>query len=226
MIDSSDVKLENIDPEEISDVIVKLGKSFGIKFGHTDFQEVKTFGELCDVVELKVTGLQKNDCTSQQAFYRIREALSVASGLDKKEITLQTELAFVFPYNNRRYKMKLFQKQLGLSVDVLGMKGWLASTIAGGFLLSFLFFFFSWKLAIMGLLFFFVFAWVAGQFSKELNLGTVKQLTEMVAREHYMVVRRQPGTVNRNEIVQKIREVFMADLYLNKEMLTRDASFV
>ncbi len=56
MTDFAVVELRNIDPDEISDVLVKVEKSFGIKFGDTELIDVSTFGNLCDIIVKKVGG--------------------------------------------------------------------------------------------------------------------------------------------------------------------------
>ena len=35
-------ELSNVDPDDISDVLVKVEKSFGFKFGNTELKDVKT----------------------------------------------------------------------------------------------------------------------------------------------------------------------------------------
>jgi hypothetical protein len=103
------------------------------------------------------------------------------------------------------------------------MKDWLFFTIAAGFLISLITFFFSWKFALAGLSFFILFSWIISKVSKELNISTLRELTEKISRENYSEVRRQKGTVNRNEIVTIIQNVFIADHAMAKEDLTRAA---
>ena len=44
------MKIENYYGEDIFDVIVKLEKSFEIKFSKTAFIRAKTFGDICDIL--------------------------------------------------------------------------------------------------------------------------------------------------------------------------------
>jgi hypothetical protein len=104
------------------------------------------------------------------------------------------------------------------------MKTWLGWTFAAGFIVSFIAFFFSWHYAVAGLTFFTLATWIASKFSKELDILTVKQLTEKISREHYSLARRQSGTMNRNEIVKTIQDVFIADHVIDREHLTEEAS--
>ena len=78
------IELKNIDPEDVGDVLKKVEKSFGFKFGDTELKDVKTFGELCDIITYKVQGDSTNDCTTQQAFYKLKTAISVTTTFPKK----------------------------------------------------------------------------------------------------------------------------------------------
>lgn len=61
------------------------------------------------------------------------------------------------------------------------------------------------------------------EFSEELQISTVRQLTEKISREHYSQARRHFGTVNKNEIVKTIEQVFIEDWGIDKADLTRQA---
>ncbi|TAD92633.1 MAG: hypothetical protein EAY75_02085 [Bacteroidetes bacterium] len=104
------------------------------------------------------------------------------------------------------------------------MKTWLAVTIFIGFILSLIAFFFSWQVAVSGLTFLTLFTWTVSKFSKELEISTVGELSEKIARENYSLVRRHSDTVNRNEIVKTIQDVFIADHLIDREHLTKEAT--
>lgn len=220
----NDFKLYNIDPEDFVDTLLKLEKSFGAKFADNSFKDAKTFGDLCDIIESQINLTDKNDCTIQQAFYKVRKAIVLTQNLDERSIELQTKLEDIFPRSTRRQNVKHFQQVLGFSVDILSMKIWLGWTLAGGFIVSLIAFFFSWQYALGGLIFFTLLTWTASKFSKELDTSTVGDLTKKISREHYSLSRRQSGTVNRNEIVKTIQDVFIADYSIDREHLTKEAS--
>jgi L-ribulose-5-phosphate 3-epimerase UlaE len=219
-----DIKLDNIDPEDFGDTLLKLEKSFRIKFADNSFKDAKTFGDICDIIESQINLTDKNDCTTQQAFYKVRKAIVLTQNLDERNIKLQTKLEDIFPRSNRRQNLKHFQQALGFSVDILTMKTWLAWTIIAGFILSLIAFFFSWQYAVAGLTFFILFTWAVNKFSTELDISTVGELTEKISREHYSLARRHGGTVNRKEITKTIQDVFIADHLIDRKHLTKDAS--
>ena len=136
-----DFKLDNIDPEDFGDTLLKLEKSFGTKFAYNSFKDAKTFGDISNIIESQINLTHKNDCTTQQAFYKVRKAIGLTQTFDERNIEPQTKLEIIFPRSNRRQNVKQFQQALGFSVDILSMKTWLGWTIAIGFILSLIAFF-------------------------------------------------------------------------------------
>ena len=219
-----DFKLDNIDVEDFGDTLLKLEKSFGVKFADNSMKDAKTFGDICNIIESHINLIDKADCTTQQAFYKIRKALGLTQNFDEVNIKPQTKLEDIFPRSNRRQKVKAFQQSLGINVNFLTIKNWLGWTLAVCFLFSLIAFFFNLVVAICGLTVSTLATWAAYKFSIELSALTVAELTEKISREHYSQVRRHSGTVNRNEILKTIQDVFIADHLLDREHLTKDAT--
>jgi hypothetical protein len=142
--------------------------------------------------------------------------------VDEKTINTQTKLESIFNRSNRIKTVKKFEKELGIEIDILCMKEWLCWTntiIILGFLITF---FFSWKIALLGLVFTSLIIWTESKFSKELSIETVGKLVELIARENYSKVRSQKGTFNQQEIIKTIQNIFIADYGFEKEDLTKD----
>lgn len=218
-------KLDNYEDEDIFDVVVKLEKSFGLKFDNHAFFDVKTFGDLCDVFEVNIKHENRDGCTKQQAFYKIRKAISAIQLIDENEITLDSNLTELLPRHNRRKKTKELRNILGTDINILTYPGWLSLTFLIEFLFSIAALFFDWKIAAAGLVLFFLAIKIADRLVKELNLQTVRELTEKLAKENYIEIRRFGETINRREIVPIIVDTFSNDLDIDKTYLTRDAKF-
>lgn len=219
-------KLDNYEDEDIFDVVFKLEKSFGLKFEKDTFYTVKTFGDLCDIIASKVQGDNSEDCTTQQAFYKVRNAIAATQLIDKNSILPDTKLQDIFPKYERRQKIKELQIELGIPFGILDIKSWLGWTIFIGIVASLITFFFKWQLALSGLLFFIAVGWTANKFfAKEFELKTVRQLTEKLVRENYVDIRRSKGTINRQEILKVIIDTFSNDLDIDKAYLTKNDKF-
>ena len=221
----SKYQLSSCDPEDISDVLLKVEKSFDFRFGDTELKNVKTFGELCDIVVNKIEGDNLNDCTTQQAFYKVRDALAETLSIDKSKIVPATALQELLPKHKRRQLMSQVDKLLRCKVDILQPKGWITMTLIVAILTSLAGLFIFWKIALAILVISILGIRLADKSGIELNLETVGQLAEKISREHYRQVRRNKNTVNRSEIVSKVKDLFIHDLMLKESELVREAGF-
>jgi hypothetical protein len=219
-------KLENCLDEDIFDIVEKLEKSFGLKFEKDAFCNVETFGDLCDIFTSKAQGENFGDCTSQQAFYKIRNAIAETQLIDKNSIKPESELQYIFPRDKRIQKIRELQRQLGLPIDILAIKSSMGWTIFACIMASLVLFYIKWEFALVSLLFSIVFGWVVNKFfSKELDLKTVRQLTEKLVSENYIKIRRKRGTINKQEVLRLVIDTFSNDLAIDKAYLTRTDKF-
>jgi hypothetical protein len=217
--------LVNYESEEIFDVIKQLESSLGCSFKKDAFSTVTTFGELCDVFEQHAIYEHSDDCTTQQAFYRVRNTMAMIQNIPEKQIIPETNLAEIFPRFDRKQKVKDFTKNLGVNVKLLTFPGWFATIIAIGFLSSVIAFFFDGKVALGGLVFFILVTKIAEATGNVLTLKTVRELTEKLVREHYTDMRRTKNTMNKHEIVKLIVDSFSEELLIDKSNLTHEAKF-
>ena len=225
MTDTDIIELKNVDSEDIGDVLVKIEKSFDIKFGATELKDVKTFGELCDIITSKIELDIIEDCTTQQAFYKLRNAIVVIDRLDKNFIQPETDLENIFPKHARRQKISLLENELAFSLKILRPKHWVTTMFVLILLASIVAVFFFWQVGLTGLLLSIGGLKLSDKFGKELDLKTVGELVDKISREHYFKARRNTGTVNKKEVAEKITKLFINDLDLHPSVLTRDATF-
>jgi hypothetical protein len=218
-------QLSDYDDEDIFDVVVKLGKSFHLEFENDAFRDVKTLGDLCDVFESYLTYQHRDDCTKQQAFYRVRKAISFTQDINEDQITPDSSLATLFPSHKRKSSIKTFKKYLGADIKLLTYPDWIALILVIVFIFSLIAFFFNWRIAISGIVISITASKVGNLFGKTLAQQTVRGLTEQLYRENYIDIRRAQHTINRKEVAQIIIDTFSHDLALDKANLTRDAKF-
>lgn len=218
-------ELRNVDSDDIDDVLIKIEASFCFKFGHTELKDVKTFGELCDIITNKVQGDGVNDCTTQQAFYKLRNAISATLFIEKNSILPDTALSELFPRYNRRRLIRTIESDLGFKIDVLRPKHWISGTLVMILFASCIGLFIFWKVGLTGFSLSIIGFGLADRLGIELNFQNVGQLAEKISRENYLKSRRNSATVNRNEIAEKVKELFIQNLSIEKSTLTRQASF-
>jgi len=221
----TDFELKNIDPEDIEDLLAKVETSFGIKFASNALVDVKSFGQLCSHIVKKIQLDHSNDCTSQQAFYKLRHAISTVCQIDQKTIATNSPLAILLPKQNRRSRIKKIEAHLGFSLNILRPPHGITGILLVICLASMVGFFFYWKIGLAGFTFSIIALWIANKTGNTLDLQTVGQVAEKMTRENYLKSRRNPKTFHKNEIEKVLADLFSNELNLNKRTLTREATF-
>jgi hypothetical protein len=218
-------KLNNVDPENIGDVLVKIQRSFNIKLDNEGLKDVHTFGNLCDVIINKINLEHEDSCTTQRAFYLLRNSIATVTGIDKCSVKPQTRLSQIFPKENRPAIIAEIENELGFKTNLLQPKQWIVFLFVLTLISSFIISFYNWQVGIAGLLSSGISLKLAGKFGKEMHLKTVGDLANKISRESYLKSRRNPCTVNKTEVEQKIKELFTNDLDLEPIVLTRKSPF-
>jgi acyl carrier protein len=217
--------LNSVDPEDLGDVLVKIERSFNISFEDTSVRDVKTFGKLCDIVVGKIKHVNNESCTTQQAFYKIRNAINCTITAPRELVKPQTRLEDIFPRDNRIVVINEIEREMGFQLNLLQPKQGVIAAFAFILAASLAGFFFQPIVAAFGLAIALSGFALAGRFGKELKVKTLGDLAEKVAREHYLKCRRDAATVNRAEVAQKVKELLSHDLFLEPAALTRNAKF-
>ena len=215
-------ELKNIDTEDIEDLLIKVEKSFDIKFGNAELVHITTFGELCDHIANKIQLDHSDDCTTQQAFYKLRDAISSKFGINKKTISTDYLLIDLLPQKNRRKMTAELEKKLGFKLKILRPPHWETTILSILPLGSFVGLFFNWKMGISGLILSLIGLWLSDQTGDKLKVQTVGQVAEKMTRENYMKSRRNSKTFNKEEIEKVLTDWFCNDLELDKNKLNRE----
>lgn len=219
----TDYQLNNIDPEDIEDLLAKVETSFGIKFVGDELVYITTFGQLCDYIAEKIQLVNSDDCTSQQAFYKLRHAISSILLLDDKTISPDILLANVLPRQARRLRTKKLENHLGFKLNILRPPHWVTRSFAIVLVVSLVELFFNWQTGLLGLIVSVGGLWFAYEIGNELDLKTVGQVAEKMTRERYLESRRNSKTYNKKEIKQILTDWFRGSFDLAKSKLTRGA---
>ena len=222
---TADFKLRNIDSEDIEDLLLKVEKSFGIKFAEKELFHVSTFGELCDHITNKIELENSEDCTSQQAFYKLREAISTSLLLNDKTITPTTPLEQVLPKQNRRSFVRKIENNLEFKLDILKASDSTIGVFLIILILSLVEIFINWRIGILGFVISICGLWVSNRFGRQLKVKTIGEVAKKITRENYLKSRRNPETFNRKEIEKILTEWFGEYFDLEKNELLREAEF-
>ncbi len=85
-----------LDSEDVEGLLEKIETSFQIKFVGDELKNIKTYREFVDIIleKIQLTDI-KNDCTSQQFFYKFRDTL--------KNLELKSEVPLTPSVNLKSY---------------------------------------------------------------------------------------------------------------------------
>lgn len=211
-----EVGLENVDPEDIEDLLKKAEKSFDITFKPNELAYVTTFGQLSDHIINKIKLEEADGCTSQQAFYKLQDALSEVLCLEKKSVTPKLLLKELLPPSHRKRIIKELEFKLGFRLNILSPPIWIILTMFLTFVISGFLFFWDWRVAVSGLVISIVGFILSNKLGRELGLNTVGELAEKMSWENYLKSRRKSSTVNKKELEKLLTSWFKSDLVLDK----------
>ncbi len=212
-----------IDSEDLEDMLLKIEDSFDIRFEANELAHVKTYGEFCDEIKTKINLDHSGGCTTQQAFHKLREVMICSLDIDKKEVTTTTELAEIFPRETRKNQIKILEGNLGFKLTVLQPPSFVTGFLVILFIASFIMLFIDWQYGLIGIGLAIGGFWISNKLGNELNVKTIRELSERMTRENYVKSRRNSKTVNKNEIDKILENWFEDFLRVRKSELTREA---
>lgn len=93
------------------------------------------------------------------------------------------------------------------------------------FLFSLLAFFIGWKIAISGIAFSLLGFRIADRMGKEIAIKTVGELTDNMVSNNYIKSRRDSNTVNKRELDDVTKSIFIKLFYLSPSALHKEAKF-
>src|SRR5689334_8037117 len=123
-MDKEFINFRNVDPLDICDVLTKIEKSFNIKLDNEGLEKANTLKGLRDLVIRKI---DEETCTTQQAFYRLRNAIASVNGINKCDISTHTRLCKLFPKEDRLEAISKIEEELGFRINLLKPKQWIVN---------------------------------------------------------------------------------------------------
>ncbi len=218
-------KLNNVDPRDMGDVLMKIQRSFNIELDNEGLKEVSTFGNLCDLIIDKINLTQSDICSTQHAFYKLRDAIAHTAGMDKCAIKPQTKLSAIFPADKRPGIISEIESELGYEFNLLQPRKWVTGVFIFLLAASFIGCFYNWPLGITGIIISVISLKFAGKFGKEMHLKTVGELANKISKESYLRCKHNRCTINKNEVEQQVRELFTNELKLEPIAIRRNTHF-
>lgn len=212
-------KLDNYEIENIEDCIPLIEKMYKFKFEKGETQSMKNFDEFCDLIITKIDFENIESCTTQQAFYKLRNSLIEEKIFEKDKIKPETKLKELFPRKNRIKLVKKVENNIGFKLNILLPPKFIFYTLVLLSATSLIFLFINFKFGISGIAISIFGFYLCSWFGKELEIETLKELVEKITSENYLDVRTQKNTVNKSELKNIITAWFAENAGIEKEKL-------
>jgi hypothetical protein len=212
-------KLMDSEIEELELMIPEIEKMYNFKFEKDETHTVNNFEELCDLIIEKVNLKNVDSCTSQQAFYKLRNSLIETKIIEKENLKLETELKSIFPRKNRKEIIEKLEAKIAFKLDILKAPDFITITLFLIGIISFVLLFIYFKVGILGIAISIFGFYLCKWFGKELKIKTVKELVEKITNENYLAVRSEKNTINKTELKNVLTNWVSQNLGIEKEKL-------
>ena len=123
--------LDAYELENLEDCIPSIEAMYKFKFEKGETQNVKNFDEFCNLILSKIDFENVESCTSQQAFYKLRNSLIEERITKKENIKLETKLTAIFPRKNRIELVKRVENNIGFKLNILLPPKFIFYTLVG-----------------------------------------------------------------------------------------------
>ena len=211
------------DPEEVCDKIEDICRSFGFYPKWQDFDGVKTFGTLCDVICLGIRSQRAERDAAQQAYLSLRGVIGGLRNIEPGLIGFDDRLEDLLPRGGRREQVRLLQQRLGFRLSMLRPKYWLTTTIIWSIIASAVVSAFCWQIGLIGLVLGLLSCDVSRWYGKEFCYVNLGDLAMALVRKDCISARRDPNSVDPAMIVPLIEDAFRREMLLAPAELRRDA---
>jgi len=218
-------KLKDFEVEELELMIPQIEKMYNFEFEKDETYTVNNFDELCNLIIEKVNLKNVDSCTSQQAFYKLRNSLIETKIIEKENLKLETELKLIFPKKDRKALIEKLENKIDFKLNILKAPDFITTTLFVLGIISFVLLFIYFKIGIIGISFSIFGFYLCKWFGQELKIKTVKQLVEKITNENYLAVRSEKNTINKTELKNVLTNWFSENSGIEKEKL-KIATFV
>lgn len=191
-----------------------IERTFNIKLKSDALKNVVSVDDLCDAICDEIKHSHAEGCTTQQAFYKFRNAFMAVSPCRKSEITPACKVKTIFPCDNRAEMIERVEAELGLKINILQPKPWIFATLALLLALSVVACYMYGLIGVTGIIIAAVGYKFSARFCSELNVKTVGDLIAKIVRDNNLKGRRGSAPVNRKEVEQKVRQLFKNNKHL------------
>lgn len=194
--------------EDLELAIISFEQDYGFTYANDAFTNVKSIAELIDVICAPISKEQKKDCTSQQAFYKLKSVLQKYA--DGADITPKSQLETLIGRKDRIATIGKIERELGFDLKVLKPTELVEVTLWAVLLCLIIMLFFIPLYALVGLVMWFFVCKAIYKDATEFKVETVGELVNQMVLKNYFKSRRNSNTMNEQEL-RKVVVTYLAD---------------
>lgn len=195
--------------EDLELAIMRFEQDYGVTYANDAFTNVKSIAELINVICAPISKENKVDCTSQQAFYKLKSVLQKYA--DGAVITPTSQLEMLIKRKHRISTIKNIESELGFELKVLKPIELVEVTLWAVLLCLIVMLFYIPFYALVGGVIWFLVSEAIYKNAKEFKAETVGELVKQMVMNNYFKSRRDPNTINEQEL-RKVVVSYLADL--------------
>jgi hypothetical protein len=212
-----------VDKEDLEQVLHRIENTFSIHFKESEIADIKTYGDLCNIIISKVEFNYGNDSATQQAYVKLKEAIVSITDTNPEIIKPDVSLEKIFPKRIRRKQVKKLEESLGYELDLLTPRGFIVMSFLFLMIISVIFMFIFRTYGLIGLCISFLGLFLSSRLGNEFNVNTIKDLSEKIAEENYANSRRWKNNFNKAELEKQIDNLISRQLDIDKNKLKKEA---
>ncbi|MEC4053555.1 hypothetical protein VSP10_12240 [Myroides odoratimimus] len=202
--------------EDLDYAIENFVNEYDLPLDPQKLAEVKNVAEMLDLIVSYFKQERKEDCTSQQAFYKLRTILQRHT--NESDIKPSTRLEELFPKRNRIEIIKRIEEELGFKLKVFKPKEYKVLMLWLLFFVLVIFAFFQqFLLVTLGIVVLYFLRGIIFENGEEFKVETVGELVKLMVEKNYFKSRRDPNTMNEKELREMIAKYFEDCLGLERE---------
>ena len=112
------------------ELVMKLEDSFQIQLSDEEASSVRTMADVLELVWKKIkVPRDTQGCLSAHCFYKLRQALIDATGIDRRAVQPSSPMESILPRRHRTKILKTLAKSSGLVMPTLQRPGWMTLSI-------------------------------------------------------------------------------------------------
>lgn len=201
--------------EDLDYAIEDFVNQYDLPLDPKKLAEVRNVAEMIELLVSTFAQERKEDCTSQQAFYKLRTVLQKYT--NESGIKPSTRLEELFPKRNRIENIKRVEEELGIKLAILKPKDDVTAMFIVIFLGLFALLFFATLYALVGGVIWSFAYKVTKDYGKEFKVDTVGEVVKLMVEKNYFKSRRDSNTMNEQEFRDVIIDYLVDKVGLERE---------